>query len=67
MNSPLEDILEKGAHIWLRERDRKDVPCTILRHVFHADILDYAAPYLAARITPPEPTPHTPPIPHHER
>jgi len=67
MNSPLEDILEKGAHIWLRERDRNPVPCTIHRQVFHEMIIDYAQPYLAARIIPPATQPHTPPIPHHEQ
>ncbi len=63
-NSELENLLETGAHIWLRERDRDPLPCTILRQVFHDNILEYAAPFLAGRVIPPAKQTNTPPFDH---
>lgn len=60
---PLDDITELAATIWLRERDREPVFCSIKRHMLHQMLLEYAAPHLAARVTPPaaqrnQPSPH---------
>jgi hypothetical protein len=51
--TPFDNLIETAAHIWLRERDRNPVPCTILREALHQGLLEYAAPHLAARVTPP--------------